>query len=244
MSEQTAYQGRILFVEDEADVLQSLKRFFSSKGFEVHGARSAVDALEVANKVMPDIAVLDVMLHEGPGESIQTTDGFEICRQLREQGFERPIIFLTARSSENDKLLGFEVGADDFVTKPFSLPVLMARIHANLRRAGGVKRVYRFGAVEVDLDMHEIRHPQGDSEQLSKRECDLLTYFIQNKGTILTREQLLSDVWGYKSGIATRTVDTHVLTVRKKLRDNVQTPEFIQTLHGVGYRFIGSEDNG
>jgi DNA-binding response OmpR family regulator len=242
LSEEKEYQGRILFVEDEEDVLNSLVRFFSSRGFEVHGARSAEAAISLVQTVMPDIAVLDVMLQEGPGESIQITDGYEVCRQLRQIGFERPIIFLTARSSENDKLIGFEVGADDFVTKPFSLPVLLARIQANLRRAGGVKRIYRFGEVEVDLDMHEIRHPQDDAEQLSKRECDLLTYFIQNRGVILSREQLLSDVWGYKSGIATRTVDTHVLTVRKKLRDSVQTPVFIQTLHGVGYRFIGAED--
>jgi DNA-binding response OmpR family regulator len=234
-------KARILLVEDEEQVLKSLERFFSRQGFEVHGAQNPQQALHLAQTKLPDIAVLDVMLHESGGGKGEV-DGFEICKQLRDNGFDRPVIFLTARSSEEDKLLGFEVGADDYVTKPFSLPELLARVNANLRRVGGVKHQFSYaGNIVVDLDMHEIRHGS-EIEQLSKRERDLLAFFIKNSGKILTRDQLLQEVWGYKSGVHTRTVDTHVLTVRKKLRDNAQVPQFIQTLHGVGYKFIGSSE--
>ena len=239
MSE-TSPMARILFVEDEEPVLKSLLKFFKKQGYEAYGAQTSEEALQYTQQKNPDIAVLDVMLHEGPsGEG--TVDGFEICRKMREAGFDRPVIFLTARSSEEDKLLGFEVGADDYVTKPFSLPVLLARVKANLRRVGGAQRQYVYQNVVVDLEMHEIRH--GDEvEQLSRRERDLIAYFIQHKGKILSRDMLLQEVWGYKSGVATRTVDTHVLTIRKKLRDNAHIPVFIQTLHGVGYKFIGQEE--
>jgi DNA-binding response OmpR family regulator len=230
-------KARILFVEDEEPVLKSLLKFFQMQGYEAYGARSSEQALEAMQNKMPDIAVLDVMLHEGPSGD-GTIDGFSICRKMRDKGFDRPVIFLSARSSEEDKLLGFEVGADDYVTKPFSLQVLLARVKANLRRVGGVQRVYCYGDVVVDLELHEIRHGE-ELEQLSRRERDLLAYFIQHHGRVLSRDQLLQEVWGYKSGVATRTVDTHVLTIRKKLRDNAHTPVFIQTLHGVGYKFIG-----
>ena len=230
---------RILFVEDEEDILQSLLKFFQRQGYDVFGAQTGDDALALAERYSPDIAVLDVMLHEGPA-GVDGMDGYEICRSLRDNGFDRPVIFLTARATEQDKLVGFEVGADDYVTKPFSLMVLKARIEANLRRVGGAKKVYRFGNVEVDLDKYVIRHPDHE-EKLSNRERDLLYFFIKNRGRILSRDQLLREVWGYKSGIATRTVDTHVLTVRKKLGDSAQEPQFIETLHGVGYQFIAQE---
>ena len=237
MSEGT--KARILFVEDEEQVLKSLERFFSFQGYEVFGATTPHQAVHLAQTRLPDIAVLDVMLHESGGGKGEV-DGFELCKQLRDNGFDRPVIFLSARSSEEDKLLGFEVGADDYVTKPFSLAELLARVKANLRRVGGTKNQFSYvGGVIVDLDLHEIKHGE-EIEQLSKRERDLLAFFIRNTGKILTRDQLLQEVWGYKSGVHTRTVDTHVLTVRKKLRDNAQVPQFIQTLHGVGYKFIGS----
>ena len=232
-------KARVLFVEDEAPVLKSLVRFFQQQGFEAYGARSSEEALDVAQTKKPDIAVLDVMLHEGPSGDGEV-DGFEICRLLREKGFDRPVIFLSARSSEEDKLIGFDVGADDYVTKPFSLPVLLARVKANLRRVGVSRRTFVYEGVEIDLEMHEIRHGS-EKEQLSRRERDLLAYFIKNKNQILSRDQLLKEVWGYKKGVTTRTVDTHVLTIRKKLRDSAQSPSFIQTLHGVGYKFIGTE---
>jgi len=230
---------RILFVEDEADILQSLLKFFKKQGYDVHGAQTGAEALDLAQRYPPDIAVMDVMLHEGPA-GLGGMDGFEICRSLRDTGFDRPVIFLTARSTEQDKLLGFEVGGDDYVTKPFSLLVLKARVEANLRRVGGAREIYRFGAVTIDLDQYVIRRPDS-TERLSNRERDLLRFFIENRGRILSRDLLLRQVWGYKSGIATRTVDTHVLTVRKKLGDNAQQPQFIETLHGVGYQFIAQE---
>lgn len=228
--------ARILFVEDEQEVLNTLIKFFTREGHEVHGARTGADALDLAERHPPDVAVLDVMLHEGPAGP-DAMDGYEICKALRESGFDRPVIFVTARSSEQDKLVGFEMGADDYVTKPFSLLELKARVEACLRRAGGVKRIHRFDDVTIDLDQYTIERPD-KTERLSNRERDLLQFFIQNRGRILSREELLKRVWGYKAGIATRTVDTHVLTVRKKLGDDAQNPKFIETLHGVGYQFI------
>lgn len=228
--------ARILFVEDEKPVLKRLLKYFEREGFDVRGASTGHEALETASTFHPDVAVLDVMLHEGPG-GMEAMDGYEICRGLRDTGFDRPVIFLTARSGEADKLLGFELGADDYVTKPFSLPELKARVEACLRRAGGARRVYDFGGVVIDLDQYTITR-DGQADRLSNRERDLLGFFIQNRGRILTRDELLKRVWGYKAGIATRTVDTHVLTVRKKLGDNAQSPRFIETLHGVGYQFI------
>lgn len=228
--------ARLLFVEDEKQVLDTLLKFFRKQGHEVHGARTGADALDLAAQHPPDVAILDVMLHEGPAGP-DAMDGYEICRSLRDSGFDRPVIFVTARSGEQDKLVGFDVGADDYVTKPFSLLELKARIEAVLRRVGGARRVYKFTEVTVDLDQYTIERPD-KTERLSNRERDLLQFFIENRGRILSREELLKRVWGYKAGIATRTVDTHVLTVRKKLGDDAQNPRFIETLHGVGYQFI------
>jgi len=230
---------RILFVEDEIDVLDTLVRFFTREGYDVQGARTGTDAIDLAARFPLDVAVLDVMLHEGPAGP-DAMDGYEIVRTLRDGGFERPVIFLTARSSEQDKLVGFELGADDYVTKPFSLLELKARVEACLRRAGGARTIFRFGDVTVDLDRYTITRPD-KTERLSNRERDLLHFFIENRGRILSREELLRRVWGYKAGIATRTVDTHVLTVRKKLGDDAGSPRFIETLHGVGYQFIADE---
>ena len=231
--------GNILFVEDEHPVLDTLQRFFVSQGFQTAGAQTPELALQLIQVHQFDIAVLDVMLHESGGGDGEV-DGFELCRSLRENGFDKPIIFVSARSSEEDKLLGFEMGADDYVTKPFSLPELLARVKANLKRTRFLtKRVTYPNGVVVDLDLHEIHH-ETEIESLSKRERDLLAFFIANAGQVLTRDQLLQEVWGYRGGVATRTVDTHVLTVRKKLRDNIQAPIFIQTLHGVGYKFIAT----
>jgi DNA-binding response OmpR family regulator len=228
--------ARLLFVEDEKQVLDTLLKFFSKEGHEVHGARTGAEAIDLATQHPPDVAVLDVMLHEGPAGQ-EAMDGYEICRTLRDSGYDRPVIFLTARSGEQDKLVGFEMGADDYVTKPFSLLELKARIEAVLRRVGGARSVFKFGETTVDLDQYTIVRPD-KIERLSNRERDLLRFFIENRGRILSREELLKRVWGYKAGIATRTVDTHVLTVRKKLGDDAQNPHFIETLHGVGYQFV------
>ncbi len=229
---------RILFVEDEQELLDTVDRFFQREGFEVHLARAMSQAMELYQRYPPDVVVLDVMLNEGP-EPDQS--GFDICKALRDEGYAGPVIFLTARTTEQDKLLGFEVGADDYVTKPFSLKELKARVEAILRRSGGVRSVYRFGAVEVDLDNYVIRHEEGPEERLSNREQELLRYLIEHRGKVLPRNELLTGIWRYSPNVTTRTVDTHILNVRKKLRDDAASPRFIETLHGVGYRFIAQE---
>lgn len=228
---------RILFVEDEAALTETLKRYFEREGFDVYTTDSRTGALEFAHSFPPDLAVLDVMLNEGPEPEFS---GFDVCRGLRDEGYEGPVIFLTARASEDDKLEGFQLGADDYVTKPFSLLELRARVDAVLRRAGGARAVYRFGTVEVDLDNYVIRHPDGE-DRLSNREQELLRYLIEHRGKVLPRDELLTSIWRYSPNVTTRTVDTHILNVRKKLRDDASSPRFIETMHGVGYRFIARE---
>ena len=166
---------RILIVEDELALVDTLKRFFTKEGFDVLLARSEKEALEHHERFPPDVVVLDVMLNEGPEPE---RSGFDVCRSLRSNEYDGPVIFVTARASEQDKLLGFELGADDYVTKPFSLLELKARVNAVLRRTGGAKAVYRYGTVEVDLDNYLIRHPDGE-ERLSNREQELLRYLIE-----------------------------------------------------------------
>jgi DNA-binding response OmpR family regulator len=228
---------RILIVEDELALVDTLKRFFTKEGFDVHLARSESEALEHHGRFPPDVVVLDVMLNEGPEPD---RSGFDVLRALRAGEYDGPVIFVTARASEQDKLLGFELGADDYLTKPFSLLELKARISALLRRSGGGRSVFRYGSVEVDLDNYVIRHPDGE-ERLSNREQELLRYLIEHRGKVLARGELLTGIWRYSPNVTTRTVDTHILNVRKKLRDDAASPRFIETLHGVGYRFVGAE---
>lgn len=229
--------ARILFVEDESEVLDTLQRFFKREGYDVFGARGLNEALDHAHRFPPDLAVLDVMLNEGPEPD---DDGFDVCKALRDADYEGPVIFLTARASESDKLAGFDLGADDYITKPFSMLELKARVEAVLRRSGGARSIYRFDQIEVDLDNYVIRHSDAE-ERLSNREQELLRYLIEHRGTVLPRGELLTGIWKYSPNVTTRTVDTHILNVRKKLRDDAANPRFIETLHGVGYRFIAEE---
>jgi DNA-binding response OmpR family regulator len=228
---------RILFVEDEVEVQTTLERFFTREGYSVHAARGLSEARTLATRFPPDVVVLDVMLNHGPEPE---HDGFDVCRALRDLGYAGPVLFVTARTMEDDKLRGFELGADDYVTKPFSLLELGARVGAVLRRSGGARSVYRYGDTEVDLDNYVVRHPDGD-ERLSNREQELLRYLIEHGGKVLPREELLTSIWKYSPNVTTRTVDTHVLNVRKKLRDDAGQPRFIETMHGVGYKFVGKE---
>jgi len=230
---------QILLVEDNTELLSTLTRFFQRQGYTVFSTRSGEEAVEIALSHRPDIAVMDVMLHEGPGGPLGM-DGFEACRAIRDRGFDRPVLFLTAKLAEQDTLQGFAAGGDDYITKPFSLLELKARIDANLRRAGLSHRLYNFGELEIDLERYTIRHPN-HIERLRSRERDLLRCFIENRGRILSRESLLEQVWGSALHTSNRTVDTHVRTLRKKLRDDAHQPRFIETLHGVGYQFIAKE---
>lgn len=230
---------RILFVEDEEDLLSSLIAYFTREGFDVFHARGGNAALELAGSRPIDVVVCDVMLQHGP-EGPDGMDGFQILSALRKQGFGGPLLFLTARTLETDKLLAFDLGADDYLTKPFSLLELRARVQAVLKRAGGAKSLYKYDEIEVDLDNYMIRHPDGE-ERLSNREQDLLRYLIEHRGKVVDREELLSAIWKYSAGVTTRTVDTHILNVRKKLRDDAGSPRFIETFHGIGYKFVGVE---
>ncbi|MBN2799861.1 MAG: response regulator transcription factor [Deltaproteobacteria bacterium] len=229
---------RLLIVEDEMALIDSVTRFFKREGYDVFSARSRSQAVELAQHHPPDAVLMDVMLNEGPEPEF---DGFDVSQALRSEGYEGPLIFLTARTSEQDKLLGFEMGADDYVTKPFSLQELLARVSAVIRRAGGAKSVFRFGTVEVDLDNYVIRHPDG-TDSLSIREQELLRYLIKHRGKALPRKTLLTEIWRYSPNVTTRTVDTHILNLRKKLRDDAADPRFIETMHGVGYRFVATEE--
>jgi len=229
--------ARILFVEDEVEVAETLKRFFTREGYDAYTAGGLSEARGLSARFPPDIVVLDVMLNHGPEPEF---DGFDVCKSLRDDGYEGPVLFVTARTMEEDKLRGFELGADDYVTKPFSLLELNARVGAIIRRVGGGRSLYRFGATEVDLDNYVIRHDDGE-ERLSNREQELLRYLIEHKDKVLPREELLTSIWQYSPNVTTRTVDTHILNVRKKLRDDATAPRFIETMHGVGYKFVGRE---
>lgn len=231
--------ARILFVEDEQAVLKRLLKYFEREGFEVRGARTGADALEAAASFHPDVAVLDVMLHEGPG-GMEAMDGYEICRGLRDAGFERPVIFLTARSGEQDKLLGFELGADDYVTKPFSTKELVLRVKAAARRAGSggavvtgpSERMIR-GIVHVDLSAHRV-WVDGEELDLTATEYRLLVYLADHEGKLCERGELLEKVWELPPSLNTRTVDTHIKRLRQKLEG---ASRYVETVRGAGYRF-------
>lgn len=230
---------RILFVEDESELLKDLGKYFRSIGYDVLTARSGAEALDLVQRYTPSVVVMDVMLDEGPSGP-DALSGYEICKALRDQRFDRPILFLTGRATEHDKLTGFALGADDYMTKPFSLLELRARVEALLRRVPA-RTVYRYEDLEIDLDNFELRRDDGSSDRLTRMERDLLLYLIDNRGRLLEREELLVRVWGFRPGVESRTVDTHIGNLRIKLRDQAAQPRFIQTVNRVGYRFIGTE---
>jgi two-component system alkaline phosphatase synthesis response regulator PhoP len=225
-----------LVVEDDEAMAVALHDGFSYEGYEVELARDGETGLRMARESSPDLMILDVMLPK--------MTGLEVCKLLRGEGSKLPIIMLTARGQEIDKVLGLKLGADDYVTKPFSFMELIARAEAVLRRCGpestGTAPCGRhsFGDVTVDLDRHEAA--KGDqSLQLSPREFRLLGYFIEHQGEVVTREQLLDAVWGYDTIPFTRTVDTHIAKLRKKIEDDPGDPQHIVTVHRIGYKFVG-----
>jgi two-component system alkaline phosphatase synthesis response regulator PhoP len=224
--------GRILVVEDEPDMVLGLKDNFEFEGYEVVTASDGAAGLERARSVKPDLVILDIMLPK--------LSGLEVCKTLRGEGFEAPIIMLTARGQEIDKVVGLELGADDYVTKPFSIRELLARVRAILRRTEGTRKRlarYRFADVELDFEAYKARRGN-ETLELSPREFELLRYLIERKGETVTRDQLLEDVWGYESYPSTRTVDTHIAKLRAKIGDSGSEPRYILTIHGVGYKFI------
>ena len=225
---------RILLIEDEADLRMTLTDRLKSQGYSIDCAADGVEGLEKATKGGYDLVILDVML---PLKS-----GFDVCRDIRKAGHVMPIIMLTARGQLVDKVLGLKIGADDYLTKPFELLELLARIEALLRRGAvapaKTAEVHQFGTLRVDLRGTSVSR-NGQTIPLSAREFRLLRYFVQNQGTTLSREVLLKEVWGYSEETFTRTVDVHVGSLRQKLEPDSKQPTLIVTVPGLGYKFMG-----
>jgi DNA-binding response OmpR family regulator len=222
---------RVLVVEDDAAMATALKDGFAYEGYDVTLARDGEAGLKAARESAPDVVVLDVMLPK--------LSGLDVCKRLRSEGSGLPIIMLTARGQEIDKVLGLKLGADDYVTKPFGFMELMARVEALLRRtAGGTRHaeVYGFGDVVVDFKKAELKK-RGIALEVTARELRLLEYFIAHRGEVVPRERLLDQVWEYDSAPLTRTVDMHVAKLRKKIEDDPADPKFIVTVHRMGYKF-------
>jgi two-component system alkaline phosphatase synthesis response regulator PhoP len=229
-------KARILIVEDERGLVITLRDRLTREGYGAEVAGTPEAALDLVGRNF-DLVLLDVML---PGGS-----GVDVCSQMRARGLTTPVIMLTARSAMVDKIIGLKMGADDYLTKPFEMAELLARIEVQLRRRTAEAStppapagVVRFGDVEVDLRGAEVRR-EGQPVVLSAKEFQLLRYFLEHRGATLGREELLDAVWRYDSMPNTRTVDVHVAALRKKLEINVRAPVHIITVHGLGYKFVG-----
>lgn len=216
---------RILIVEDDPDIAQALEDDLRLEDYAVEVARDGVTAARLGRRPEFDLILLDVML---PGK-----DGFDVCRELRKAGVQTPILFLTARTSEAEKVLGFDLGADDYVTKPFSPRELRARIRARLRDGGkpSQQQVLAFGDVEVDLDRAEVRRA-GTPVETTPLEFKLLVTFLRNRGRVLSRDQLIDMAWGTDTFVTERAVDAHIVNLRRKIGTS-----FIASVRGMGYRF-------
>jgi DNA-binding response OmpR family regulator len=226
---------RVLIVEDDEAMSIALRDGFQYEGYSVTVAKDGEAGLQLATAESPDLILLDVMLPK--------MTGLDICKHLRGGGSAVPIIMLTARGQEIDKVLGLKLGADDYITKPFGFMELLARAEAVLRRSHPAPapvppEIYRFGEVSIDFRRHEA-HKGDELIDLSPREFQLLAFFIQHRGEVITREKLLDTVWDYNSIPFTRTVDMHIAKLRKKIEDNPSEPKHIVTVHRLGYKFTG-----
>ncbi len=224
---------RVLLIEDEPGLVLTLTDRLRSEGYDVGSASDGPAGLERATREPWDVILLDVML---PGAS-----GFDVCRDLRQRGIHTPVIMLTARGQVVDKVLGLKLGADDYLTKPFDMLELTARIEVQLRRASAAssgQTTAQFGNVVVDFRKATVTR-DGKPVELSAREFLLLKYFIEHREATLTRDELLNEVWGYHSMPSTRTVDVHVAWLRQKVEPNPRSPQYILTVHGLGYKFVG-----
>ena len=224
---------RILLVEDEPGLRRTLKDLLVSTGYSVETSQDGADAQNRAEAEIFDLIVLDVML---PSRS-----GFDVAKGLRKNGVQTPILMLTARTELNNKIQGFKSGADDYLTKPFEPPELLVRVEALIRRAGaGTRRkVTTFEVHGMTFDFSRARMTKkGQIIVLSERESRLLQHLIESRGEVVTRDELLQEVWGYSEAPMTRTVDVHISWLRQKLEDDPANPQFIVTVHGQGYRFV------
>jgi two-component system alkaline phosphatase synthesis response regulator PhoP len=214
-------------------MVAGLRDNFEFEGYQVRTAPDGVAGLERALSESPDIVILDVMMPR--------MSGLDVCKQLKAKKPSMPIIMLTARGQEVDKVVGLELGADDYVTKPFSIRELLARVKAVLRRAGTLPKQgekFAFGEVEVNLRNCKVSR-KGKALEFSSKEFELLKYFLNHPGETLTRDRLLEDVWGYDRFPTTRTVDAHIVRLRQKVEPKPEDPRFILTVHGTGYKFVG-----
>ena len=228
---------KILLVEDDSTLLSVIKYNLDKEGYTVFTAADGAKAVETARSVKPDLIVLDIMLPE--------IDGLEVCRILRRES-NVPVIMLTAKSEEIDKVVGLEIGADDYMTKPFSMKELMARVKAMLRRAGVVQQpgltaagrppVVKAGEFEIDIERHTASR-RGTALDLTPKEFDLLAFMMSNKNRVMSRDYLLEKVWGYDFSGDTRTVDVHIRWLRQKIEDDAARPRHLVTVRGVGYKF-------
>jgi len=229
---------KILIIEDEARIRMGLEDDLTFEGFEVQSASDGEEGLTLAQKGAFDCIVLDIML---PG-----LDGFEVCKRLRWSGNQTPVIMLTGRDQEMDKVLGLEIGADDYLTKPFSPRELLARIKVLLRRVQRSEdrsriRTCRFGEIEVDFDKYEIRR-QGRLIHLTAYEFALLRLLVENSGKVLERNEILDAIWGKEVYVTSRTIDTHMAHLRRKLEPDPARLRYLIGVHGVGYRFEGDAE--
>jgi two-component system response regulator RegX3 len=228
---------RILFVEDEPSISEPFAKALVREGFEPVTARSAHEALALAERIGPDLVLLDLALPDG--------DGRDVCRELRRRS-DVPIVMLTARGTETDRVVGLELGADDYVVKPFSGPEVIARIRAVLRRAKrgepAPEPVVCVGPLELDVEARRVRL-EGDELELARKEFDLLAALARNAGRVVSREDLMSRVWDENWFGSTRTLDVHIGLLRKKLGDDPASPRFIHTVRGVGFRLEGHQES-
>jgi two-component system alkaline phosphatase synthesis response regulator PhoP len=225
----------ILLVEDEKGLILTLTDRLVSEGFEVTSASDGKRGLELASGGTFDLIILDVMLPK--------KNGYDVCRDLRQLGIHTPILMLTAKGEIIDKVLGLKLGADDYLTKPFEVMELLARVEALLRRSPArtnndhINGNFTFGNVAVDIKRAEVRRGH-EQVELSAMEFKLLQHLIEHRGVVHTRDSLLDAVWGYDAMPTTRTVDVHIAWLRQKLEENPRRPHYIQTIHGIGYKFV------
>lgn len=225
--------ARILIVEDEQDMAFGLKDNFEFDGHDVLIASDGEEALKMAQQDNPDLIILDIML---PKKS-----GLDVCKELRAEGRKLPIIMLTARGQEVDKILGLELGADDYITKPFSIRELLARVKAVLRRSerneSEEPNQHQFGKIRVDFD-HYTAWDESGHVDMTYKEFEILRFFLENKNRTISRDELLDKVWGYEIYPTSRTVDNHIVKLRKKIENDPMKPKHIITVYGIGYKYI------
>ena len=223
---------RILVVDDEPEIVRGLEHNLRFEGYETVAASDGQEAITLAAREAPDLILLDIMMPE--------MSGWDILRGLRQKGLDVPVIMLSARGEEVDRVLGLELGADDYVTKPFSLRELLARVRAVLRRPGPRVKFeeFAFGDVRIRLRGRQV-FKAGLEVRLTRKEFDLLRHLVEHRGEVVTRDRLLDEVWGYERFPTTRTVDTHILRLRQKFEKDPEHPAWILTVHGQGYKFAG-----